>query len=99
MTKNPYINAIVAGGYIIFIVLLITYGPTYVREKPETILAPMAMLSLFVFSAAFMGYTFLFQPTQMYLDGQKRDAIELFTKTLITFAVITAIIILITFTL
>ncbi|MEK7635374.1 MAG: hypothetical protein AAB446_03030 [Patescibacteria group bacterium] len=97
MTKNPYINALVAGVYIIFVVLLITYGPTYVRDKPDTILAPMAVLSLLVLSVAFMGYTFVFRPALMYIDGQKREAITLFTKTILTFAIITGIIVLITF--
>jgi len=97
MTKNPYLNAIIAGVYIVFVVLLITYGPTYVRDKPDTILAPMALLSLLVLSVAFMGYTFLFQPALMYLDGQKREAIELFTRTLVTFAGITAAVVLIAF--
>lgn len=97
MTKNPYLNALIASFYIVFVVLLITYGPTFVREKPDTILAPMAMLSLLVLSVAFMGYTFIFRPVLMYMDGQKHEAIELFTKTLITFSVITGIIVLIAF--
>ena len=97
MTKNPYVNALSAGLYIVFIVILINYGPTFVRDKPDTLFAPMAMLSLLVLSAGFMGYTFFFQPVLMYLDGQKREAIELFTKTFITFAVITGIVVLIAF--
>ncbi|MEK7601594.1 MAG: hypothetical protein AAB480_03640 [Patescibacteria group bacterium] len=98
MTKNPYLNALFAGLYIIFIVLLISYGPALVRDKPDTILAPIAMLSLLVCSVAFMGYVFFFQPMQMFIDGQKREAVELFTKTLTTFAVITGIVVLIAFT-
>ena len=98
MTKNPYHNALLAAAYIVFIVLLISYGPALVRDKPDTILAPMAMLSLLVFSVAFMGYIFFFQPVLMYLDGQKREAVEFFTKTLVTFAVITGIVILVAFT-
>jgi len=97
MTKNPYINALVAGAYIIFVVLLITYGPTFVRDEPDTILAPMAMLSLLVLSVAFMGYTFFLSPIRMYIDGQKREAAELFTKTLVTFSILTGVIVLITF--
>ena len=98
MTRNPYLNALFAGLYIVFIVLLITYGPALVREKPDTILAPMAMLSLLVLSVAFMGYIFFFQPVLMYLEGQKREALELFTRTLGTFAVITAVVVAVTFT-
>lgn len=91
MTKNPVLNALLAALYIVFVVLLITYGPAYVRDKPDTILAPMAILSLLVFSVALMGYIFFLQPVQMYLEGQKREAVELFTKTLGAFAVVTGI--------
>ena len=97
MSRNPYINALAATAYIVFVVLLITYGPAYVRDKPDTILAPMAMLSLLVFSVAFMGYLFFLQPIQMFLEGKKREAVELFTKTLGSFAVITGIILTIAF--
>ena len=98
MTKNPYQNALLAAAYIVFVVLLISYGPALVRDKPDTILAPMAMLSLLVFSVAFMGYIFFFRPVLMYLNGQKREAVEFFTKTLVAFAVITGIVILVAFT-
>ncbi len=97
MTRNPYINAICAGLYIVFIVLLIFYGPTFVRDKPDTILAPISMLSLLVLSVAFMGYAFCYQPILVYVEGQKREALELFTKTLVAFAFITAIIVTIAF--
>ncbi|HEV3245384.1 MAG TPA: hypothetical protein VG102_03425 [Candidatus Paceibacterota bacterium] len=98
MTKNPYLNALIAGLYIVLVVLLVTYGPFLARAKPDTILAPIAILSLLVLSAAFMGYTFFSQPVLMYLEGQKREAIELFTKTFIAFAIITDIVVVIAFT-
>ena len=98
MSRNPYINALLAAAYIVFVVLLITYGPAYVRDKPDTILAPMAMLSLLVFSVALMGYLFFLQPVQMFLDGQKHEAVELFTNTLAVFAVITGIVLIVAFT-
>jgi len=98
MSRNPYINALLAGLYIVFVVLLITYGPAYVRDKPDTILAPMAMLSLLVFSVALMSYLFFLQPVQMFLEGQKVEAVELFTKTLAAFAVITGIVLIVAFT-
>jgi len=98
MSRNLYINAFLAAAYIVFVVLLITYGPAYVRDKPDTILAPMAMLSLLVFSVALMGYLFFLQPVQMFLEGQKVEAVELFTKTLAAFAVITGIVLIVAFT-
>ncbi|MDO8521991.1 MAG: hypothetical protein Q7S08_01740 [bacterium] len=97
MTRNPYLNALVAGLYIVFVALLIFYGPTFVKDKPDTILAPISMLSLLVLSVAFMGYTFFYQPILVYMEGQKREALELFTKTLVAFAGITAIIVVIAF--
>jgi hypothetical protein len=97
MTKNPYLNALLAALYIVFIVVLITYGPVLARQKPDTVLAPIAVLSLFVFSAAFMGYVFFFQPILMYIEGHKREAVKLFTKTLAIFAVITAIVVAVAF--
>ena len=98
MTRNPYLNALCAAAYIVLLVLLVSYGPFLARAKPDTILAPMAMLSLLVLSAAFMGYTFFFQPVLMYIEGKKREAVELFTKTLAAFAVITGIVIIVAFT-
>src|SRR3989344_2408605 len=97
MTRNPYLNALFAALYIVFVVLLITYGPTFVRDKPDTVFAPMAMLSLLVCSVAFMGYAFFFHPVQMYMEGEKREAVELFTKTLGAFAAITGVVVVSSF--
>ncbi len=97
MSRNPYLNALLAALYIVFVVVLVNYGPAYVRNKPDTILAPMAMLSLLVLSVAFMAYAFFSHPVMMYAEGQKREAVELLTKTLVAFAVITGIIIAVAF--
>jgi len=45
-----------------------------------------------VLSVAIMAYIFFFQPIQMYLDGDKRGAVSLFTKTLLFFAIITLVV-------
>ncbi|OGG59729.1 hypothetical protein A2765_04030 [Candidatus Kaiserbacteria bacterium RIFCSPHIGHO2_01_FULL_56_24] len=92
MIKNPYANAVLAALYIVAIVLFINYGTQFAREKPDTILIPMAMLSLFVLSAALMGLLFLLQPVLMYLDGKKKDAVSFFLTTLGTFAGITVVV-------
>jgi len=42
----------------------------------------MAMLSLFVFSAATMAYIVLYQPLVMFLEGKKVEATNLFLKTI-----------------
>lgn len=56
------------------------------------VLVGIAMLSLFVLSAAVMGYFFFFQPLQLYLDGEKKQAVNLFIKTVGIFACITALV-------
>jgi hypothetical protein len=92
MTKNPLINALSAILYIVLVVFTINYGMTSLEGEPETLIIPIAMLSLFVFSAAMMGFIFLSKPLQLYLDGEKQKAIHLFVSTTTMFGVITAII-------
>lgn len=81
MTQNPFINALAAVAYIIGIVLLMTYGGPLIGPR-DTIFIPMGMLSLFVFSAATMGYIVLSQPLTLFLDGKKAEAVSLFIKTI-----------------
>ncbi len=89
MTRNPLLNAGAAAAYIGAVVLFITYMSG--SDEPDTILAPLAMISLLVLSVLMMAYCFFFQPMQMYLDGQKREAIRLFTQTVAAFAVIVVV--------
>lgn len=89
MTKNPFMNALVALAYIVLIVAAIFYAPRSVDAEPNVIL-PIAMLSLFVFSAAAMAYVFLYQPLQLFLEGEKKKAVDLFLKTLGAFALFAA---------
>jgi len=88
MTKNPLINAGAAAVYIgvvVFFFNLLSHPNT-----PDTaltpILAPLAMLSLMVLSVLMMAYCFFFTPVQMYLDGQKKEAIRLFSTSVAAFA-------------
>ncbi len=90
MTKNPFINALCASGYIILIGTVANFLSRTQSNKPDTFLAPIAFLSLFTLSAALMGYFFLFQPVMIYLDGKKKQATSLFFQTILIFAAITA---------
>ena len=78
---------------------ILRFGPIFARTKPDTIFAPIAMLSLLVLSVACMSYVFFLQPILLYVEGQTREAVELFTKTLVTFALITALVVAIAFAL
>lgn len=94
MTKNPFINAAAASGYIVFIVFVLNYLTQHVRAVERELIVPIMMLSLFTLSAAIMGYLFLSQPLRMYLDGHKQAGVTLFLQTVGVFAVITICILL-----
>ena len=44
-----------------------------------------------------MAYIFLYQPVELYLDGEKNRAVQLFLKTSALFAGFTALIFLVVF--
>ncbi len=96
MTKNPIVNALCASAYIILIVFIMDYVMRAIPH-PKTIMIPITILSLFTLSAAVMGYLFVYQPVQLYLDGKKKNAVNLFLQTVGVFAVITTIILFLLF--
>jgi hypothetical protein len=93
VTKKAFINALLAELYIVIVVSVMNYGQATVKPA-DTIFIPIAMLSLFVLSAAVMGYLFLSQPIQLCLDGEKKHAVNLFLSTVIIFAIITGAVLL-----
>lgn len=92
MTKNPFINAFSASAYIVLVVTVMNFLSHTQRNRPDTIFAPIAILSMFTLSAVLMGYFFLYQPGQLYLDGKKKQATSLFVRTVLVFAGTTAVI-------
>ncbi|MEK7227360.1 MAG: hypothetical protein AAB641_00500 [Patescibacteria group bacterium] len=84
MNKNPFLHALGAALYIVITVFVIDSFKSF--EFRDTLLVPMVMLSLFVISAAVMGYLFLSQPLQLYFDNKKCGAITFFGKTVASFA-------------
>ena len=96
MTKNPFLNAIAAAAYIAIVASLMFNGERMFGPA-KSVIVPIAILSLFSLSAAMMAYIFAFQPVQLYLDGKKKEAVTLFTKTLATFAGITIILFILLF--
>ena len=93
MTKNPFLNALSAVAYIAIVASIMFYGMARMPAGPDkSVAVPIAVLSLFTLSAAVMAYIFVSQPLQLYLDGKKKIAINLFLQTLAVFAGITALI-------
>ena|SRR3989344_2749365 len=90
MTKHPLLNALLASLYIIGIVSLIQFS-SHLAEPEESMLIPITMLSLFVLSAAVMGFLFLSQPLLLCFEGAKKEGVGLFLKTVLAFAGTTAL--------
>lgn len=97
MSKSPILNGFAAAAYILTIVLVMTWG-TKMVPGPDTFMAPLAAISLFTLSAAVMGYLFCYQPIQLYFEGKKKLAVQLFLQTVIVFGCITALILVLLFT-
>lgn len=93
MSRNPFLNALAATAYIVGIASVLYYGPGK-AVVIDGVIAPIIFLSLFVLSAAMMGYFFLYQPIQFFFEGKPKEATKLFLTTVIIFACITAAIIL-----
>ena len=87
MTKNPFVNAVAALVYIVFVVTVMTYTAGQTKHL-NSFMIPITILSLFTLSAAVMGYIFLSQPAQLYLEGKKKASVQLFLQTVGVFACI-----------
>ncbi len=97
MTKNPLINATLSLAYIMLVVTLMNFVTRVMGNKPDTIFAPVAALSLFTLSAAIMAYLFLYQPVQLYVDGKKKEGTRLFVQTIASFALLTILVFILLF--
>lgn len=97
MAKNALTNALAALVYIVIVSSAMFYGMDHAGPAEDSIIAPIAMISLFTLSAAVMGYVFLSQPLQLYLDDKKKEAVDLFLRTVAIFAGLTVIILIVFF--
>ena len=90
--KNPFMNSVLAESYIIMVATLIR---SFAKPNtPDRFFDSLAALSLLTLSAAVMGYLFLGEPLQLYLSGEKKQAVLFFWKTVLGFALITMVIVL-----
>ncbi len=96
MSKNPLLNGLAAFAYILLVVLVMFWGSKG-AEQSASFLFPIVLLCVFTLSAAVMGYIFGLQPIRLYVDGHKKLAVELFLKTILVFACITALMVILVF--
>ena len=97
MSKNPIINALSASAYIILVVSVMTFMTQPLKNKPDTFFAPITALFVFTLSAAVMAYLFFYQPLLLFIEGKKKEAVNLFIKTVGIFAAITALVLILLF--
>lgn len=91
MSKNPYINALLASLYIVAVSSFLFFGQQITGPTEDTVFAPIAMLSLLVLSAATMAFLFFYQPLQRLVSGDVAGAASLSLKTIGAFALITLV--------
>jgi hypothetical protein len=97
MTKNPILNALSASAYIILGVTVMTFVTQPLKNKPDTLFAPIVFLSLLTLSVAVMAYLFFYQPVLLFIEGKKKEAVNLFAKTVGVFAVFTIVVLILLF--
>ena len=91
LIKASLINSIIALLYISGVALLMTNAQN-IFGKGDNVFTGIAVLMLFVISAAIMGFVILGRPILMYLDGLKKEAVKLFYLTIAWLILIAAII-------
>ncbi|OGK67302.1 hypothetical protein A2313_04770 [Candidatus Roizmanbacteria bacterium RIFOXYB2_FULL_41_10] len=67
------------------------------KNKPDTFFAPVTFLSVLTLSVTVMAFLFFYQPLQLFIEGKKKEAVNLFVKTVGVFAIITALVLILLF--
>lgn len=93
LLQRGILNALGVSVYIALIATFIQYGEKMFGDINQ-FFAPIAFLLLFVISASITGGLVLGKPILMYLDGQKKDAVQLFLYTIGCLASIMIIVLL-----
>ena len=89
-TKHALINSISVSIYVTAIATLFNIlGKT--QNTTNSILIPITMLLLLVFSVALMGTLIFGRPLIWYLDNKKKEAIQLLAYTILFIFAITLI--------
>lgn len=81
LITRALLNALGTAAYITLVASLI-FSLQFLAPKEDIIIIPIAMLSLFVCSAAITSFLVLGKPIMLYLDGKKKEAISLLIYTI-----------------
>lgn len=79
LIQQSFLLALGEAAYIALVALLMFTVQKLFGAKPDpAIIAPIAFLLLFVISASISGALIVGKPLMLYLDGQKKEALQLF---------------------
>ncbi len=77
ITKNAIIDSLLAAGYVTLVGNFFYYAENFFGGKEDTVLAPISMLLLLVISAGITGSLVFGRSILWYLDGNRKEAINL----------------------
>lgn len=97
MTKKPLLNALGASVYIFLVVSVMNFVTQPLRSEPDTFLGPIVVLFVLTLSVAVMAYLFFYQPLMLFINGKKKEALDLFLKTVGIFAIVTVVVLVLLF--
>lgn len=89
IASRAFIDAILTFLYIVLVASFIYFLGSSFPDSERSIIIPIAMLMLLVFSVALVGSLLFGRPVMLYIDGKKKEAISLLGYTLVIFFVIT----------
>src|SRR5262244_3964654 len=81
-------HAVLVVGYVALVAWIMQHAQAWFQHG-KTVLVPTAFLMLFVLSAAVVGSLVLGRPVLMYVEGQKKAALQFFGLTLLWLFVLT----------
>lgn len=88
---RAFIDAIGTAAYIVLVASFM-FSLRVLSPKEDIVIIPIAMLLLFVTSAAITGFLVFGKPVMLYIDGKKREAVSLLGYTIGILFLITLII-------
>lgn len=92
--KYALIDALATAVYVAVVASFMYLAGQGMIGTSKSVLIPIAMLMLFVFSAALTGTMMFGRPIMWYLDGKKKDALKLLVHTLGIFMLITFVVLI-----
>ena len=95
LEKNPVVHslghAVLTLAYVSLVAFVMSHAQSWF-PGPDTWLTPVAVLMLFVLSAAITGTLVLGRPILMYVDGQKKEGLQFFGYTVGWLLILTIIV-------